>query len=325
MLEQLRLNWNLPIFGHSVTGAAKSYEVREVVGFLVSLYAELPKRGDVVNVKFATKLLFGQSTMLALIAVALAGLASLLLPVLAIVAGGPTLPLVMIFAYEGSGHPLRLMFLATKVIWRSLCNAAIHFKWGTALRTGYGDLIDLPLIFAIVVAKIVFSYRELIWRTGEDFTTMIARHFDSLAVVRVIFSVSESGLMGIAALLPTIVEFVISDSVMVSLNGRSTVGAGYHGAQVSRLFAQKFSAALYFAKVPLALLDLRWRSLYLFSAVVTGDIDAGHTRGHKKTSCQCVTGCLSRAYGHQQKALQSIAERLLPVNKCMPSTCVIIA
>lgn len=66
--------------------------------------------------------------------------------------------------------------------------------------------------------------------------------------------------------------------------------------------------------------EFRSTALNYFVALTTFDIFKRILPWHKKTSCQRLTGCLSRAYGHQQEALQSIADRLLPVNKCMPST-----
>lgn len=386
MLQQLGLNRDLPIFGHSMAGPTEGYKVRQVVGFLVSLYTEFAERSNVVNIKFAAKLLFGQSAILALVAVALACLAPLFFPVLAVVASYATLPLWVIFTYEGSGHPLRHVFFAAKVVWCSLCNAAIHFKWGAALRTGYGDLIDLPLVFAIVVAKIVFSYRELIRRTGEDFSAMIARHFDS--PIKIL----------LAARVGTIVRLVLGEGVLVDRHELPASIARYFNLAFVPAWLSLFclAHARVAAIVVLILGEIALRSRYFLATCHTGDrfrsylcgmatlagtVDAvlvftsagrsqeilatsgtdyfclGRNRGlgtrlravavrsshlarrsldhfptsraryfdsiagcHKKTSCQCLTGCLSRAYGHQQKALQSIADRLLPVNKCMPST-----
>lgn len=123
-----------------------------------------------VNIEFFLRIVFIYTAVLTLVAIARARFSALRLPCLAVVTCYTSLPLWVIFAYEGCSLPLIQMAFAAKMKWCTLREFAADREpcLTPSAIDRYG--IGLPFAFAFLVAKIVGSYGELIGRAKNGFS-----------------------------------------------------------------------------------------------------------------------------------------------------------
>lgn len=178
---------DMPVFAvqFSVAGGTHRNQIielvcQQVVGILSGNVPEYPERDDVVHVEGAPVIFLLQSTYPAAIAVSLAGLARLSIPVWAVVAFPSALPVRMALAAECFAAPQANTFLVAEVP-GALVSCPDEFRL-SAVMAMYDDLTCNVFVGTPIRAIVVFMFADLTWGALIRLPAVLAYQSDSLVL-----------------------------------------------------------------------------------------------------------------------------------------------